>query len=71
MMFTVPLDVATAPMFLIGFGVPALIFAVVVALGVFAVKMIKRLARKSAEKEAERLGASTPPAEESQSDDTH
>ena len=69
MMFTVPLDVATAPMFLI--GVPALIFAVVVALGVFAVKMIKRLARKSAEKEAERLGASTPPAEESQSDDTH
>ncbi len=65
-----PLDVAPVPAMLFAFGVPALIFFIIVGLVVLAVKLIKKLSRSAARKEAERLGASTPPVEKSDTDDT-
>lgn len=69
-MTLLPLDVAAAPILVFSLVVPVVIFAVVVGLGVFAVKMIKKISRASARREAERLGASTPSSEESDSDST-
>lgn len=65
-----PLDVAPVPAMLFAFGIPALIFFIIVGLVVLAVKLVKKISRSAARKEAERLGASTPPAEESDPDDT-
>ena len=70
MLSPLPLDVAPVPTMLFAFGVPALIFFIIVGLGVLAVKLIKKISRSAARKEAERLGASTPPAEKSDPDDT-